>query len=200
MNSSDEPKLKIYKELGFAYFKLGNFLESEKNLEIALELSPDDIDVNITLGDINFINKNTKKYESFYNKCYKIAPDDARVLTRQAFISYSKNSKDDAFEKILSALDKDIDNIKGLELLQTLCYDLGKFEILDTYLQKYLTIFPNDAHIYFAMAASMYMQDKLDKALEYIENTLSCSSNFDKAIELKNIILEKNKVLETINS
>lgn len=75
-----EEKMRILKNLGYAYWSDGNLEKAKENFQTAFEMAKkDSYDFYLLTGEISFLENDAKKAEENYLKAYEKMPDDFQI-------------------------------------------------------------------------------------------------------------------------
>lgn len=166
----------LYNNLGYTYYKIGNYEKAIAYSEKSLEFNKDDLFALSNLGFSYFNKKEFEKSHYYFEKSLLINPNYIHGLTGEAFYFYLKED----FEKT-------VDYFKKLSLLTPTdsnvfrrlgeCYFyLNNLSESEKAYEKAYNLAPSDCRICCEYANILLYLDKLEKANNLLTFVLTCDS------------------------
>jgi tetratricopeptide (TPR) repeat protein len=148
----DENSYEINLRLGWLYYNLGNYFESEKNYQIAVDLMPYSIEAKLgyvlpvsAMGNWNDVIKT-------YEKILEIDPQNTLINYRMGAIYYERKDYEIALsycEKTVNLYPFDYDSVV---LLGWINYQMGNLREAKVLFQKSMVIKPNNSSAEYGLS------------------------------------------------
>lgn len=188
----------VLMELADCLVSVGKYDEANRHYEKAAVLDPDAPGPYVGLGVIALQKNSPDDAEIAFRVACRLDPDCARAYAGLAMLAQQRMRYVEAFNMYLKCLEIENDNLTALlGLFQTSC-QMGSFEKITHYLQKYLDMHPGDVSVMFALA-TLYMKDgRLDESRGILRDVLALTpAHKDAANLLEEVERELSKAAKT---
>ena len=161
----------FYNALGMALMSTGQFEESKKILDRAINLNDQNIHVLNNLGLVHGYLANYQRANEYFDRALKVKPDFLNSLINLANLKEKLNRNKDSIEILKTALKYHPEEYILHYTIGTIYQFLGDFKNSHFHYKKSLNIRPNNTEIYRLMSMTKKFKEK-DEDLEIIKNKI----------------------------
>lgn len=126
--------------------------------------------------------------QTVLNTALTLDPNDSRVISGLGICARQNGNIQAAHDLFVRALHVDKSNKVALLQLLAVSYDLNSFVALEATLRDYVSLNPADVDMAYALAGSLFKQQKFDDARRYCEEVITRVPNHSGATELLALI------------
>ncbi len=169
----------VYFNLGNAYMRLGEAENAAKAFLKAAEYDKKFGAANFNLAKSYIMSERYGDALDVLDGLAKQDPDNATILSAQAYCYYKLENRDKAYELYLQILEREPDNYAARFNYASLLAEEGYLpEAMETYQQlEAFSASETDAQLYFEMAKVSYSAEDYGKAVQYGEKALSLDTD-----------------------
>lgn len=181
----------IHKSLGSCYMQLGQLNNAEAHYRKAYEINPASDSLHVNIGSLAMKKGDLSTALLHFKEGARINPENATAQTGIGLAQTGLGNKDAAHDAFAAALTIDIHDVTSLYHLVKTAYELKRFDVVATLLQKYIRHNAVNGNILYSYAGIQYHRGMLQEALEECEKLLSLKADHEGAKKLKELILQK---------
>lgn len=168
---------------GLKFEQAGKVNEAVEIYQKILTKDPQNIKVNLKLGEILFSQKQYKKARSHYKEVLASEPENIDALAAMGDIQRLQKKPDtqeaeDYYKKALAINAKMVRANRGLGII---CIQQKRYDQALQGLHRALETDPENAECYYLIGISDLQQKNYDSAVLYFQRALSCKPDFESA-------------------
>jgi len=174
----------LLQELGDCYNSVDNYEQACRCYEKAASLEPDEPAPYVGLGVAALQRDRLDEAEIAFRVACRLDNKCAKAYAGLAMVTQQRADYRRAFDLYLKCLELDVDNLTALlGLFQTSC-QMGSFEKVIYYLEKYLDFHPGDTSVMFSLAALYARDGGFERARKILQDILALDSKNKDAANL----------------
>ena len=180
--------------LGLAHFLLGHMKEAVPYLEQVIRWSPDNVEINYTLGISYIQSHNTERARDSFARMFAVAPGSAAAYLINAQMMIRQQFEEFAEKELQKALELDPKLPQANFLLGEMAIYRANLDLGIELLKKEITINPGFSMSYYRLGEAYTRQLKWDEAIAPLQKSIWLNPFFSGPyIVLGKVYLKKNE-------
>jgi len=194
-----------YKNLGYLYYKSGNYTDAIRCYDIAIEdgIGSDQYFGEAYKGRGNSYAQIGKYYEALgnYKKAIYYDPDNKAAYGNMGIIYYKLENYEEAIKACEKALTLDHHSATIYEIL-VICYrKQNQNQLAIKYAQKAIKDYPNDYELLYNVGFAYYKLGNFDEAINLFKKAIKIKPNIPKTyVGLANTYYDSSQYQEAVNA
>jgi len=181
----------IYKNIGNAFTRLGDFESAEENYNKALTLRPNSDVIQVNLGTLCFQARDRARAEVHYRLGCELNPRNDLAWCGLALLAAEAGDRDRARSLVLQAVDANSSSVQALQLLVQWAQEDSRFDEAIERVTRYVAENPSDWSMHYVLAGVQFQAGWFDEAGATADFLVQQQPKDDRALELKKIIQQK---------
>lgn len=197
MIEGEDPLLfDIFKNIGNAFTRMGDFESAEENYHKALSIYPNSDVLQVNLGTLAFQQSNNKRADEHFRQACLINSSNETAWCGLALVAWAMGDFERARSLALKALDLNAVCLTAISILTQWAMEDLKFDEVLGALENYLEVRGADLDSRYSYAGLLHQAGFAEEAAEQIERILALDPQNAKATELKRIIAERTRGMD----
>jgi spore maturation protein CgeB/tetratricopeptide (TPR) repeat protein len=140
------------------------------------------------LGLLELYRENEKQAEIYLRKAIEIHPQSDKAFCAMGILKTNANELKEAEGNFCRALDANIDNLLALKSLIEISYKKENFDRAQSYLKRFLEIYPANINMLFAMAGIQFKRGEIEDSLQILDTVLLLDPKHQYALDFQNSV------------
>lgn len=170
-----------YNNLGMALESQGLFAEATKHFYHAVELKPDDVQLNNHLANVLVKQGRWQEARRYFDVALKINPNDADTYYNIGVLLTAQGRLHEAIRFYSRSIELDPNPVDALNNLGNLLASAGEPGTAIEQFRRALKINPNDIRINFNLGITLAEQGHFDQAIHYFRRSLEIDPGLTEA-------------------
>lgn len=168
-------------QLADSFLSVGEYDRAQQCYEKAAILDADHPAPYVGIGTVALQKDRPDEARLAFRVACRLDPKCAKAYQGLAMVAQKNEKYQKAFELYLKCLELDTNNLAALLGLFQASSRMGSYAKIIFYLERYLTMHPDDASVMFSLATLYIKEDKLEKSKEMLLKTLAVSPDNEDA-------------------
>ena len=188
---------RAWNNLGYSYYKAGQFDSAIASYQHAIELLPTYPMVHVNLGDVCIAQGRYQEAVTHLSEALRLNPDDADAHNDLGFALQQLGDREKAMVHFRAAIRARPDNPRAHHNLSVLLADLGQFEQAISELQTVRRLLPDQPEIPYKLGLLLYSRGRYSEACANFAEAVRLKPDFEQAREHLRSCEERRRASES---